>query len=112
MVRVIANENSGALKHGKIHCVPLQHLSNDHSDYGCMAAVFLQHEILCELSCAIEIYYKKRQKPEQKQLNSETPLDLKTPCTLEPILPAVCEKNCFPISLLSQRKTTLVNNKN
>ena len=34
----------------------------------------------------------------QKQLNSETPCDLKTPHTLEPILPAVCEKNfsaCF-----------------
>ena len=28
-----------------------------------------------------------------KQLNPETPCDLKTPRTLEPILPAVCVKN-------------------
>ena len=33
---------------------------------------------------------------QQKQLNSETSRDLKTPRTLEPILPAVCEKNVFP----------------
>ena len=32
---------------------------------------------------------------QQKQLNSETPRDLKTPRTLELILPAVCEKNVF-----------------
>ena len=32
---------------------------------------------------------------QQKQLNSETPCDLKKPCTLEPILPAMCEKNVF-----------------
>ena len=66
MVRVIANENSGALKHGKIHCVPLQHLSNDHSDYGCMAAVFLQHEILCVSSPAPSKYITKSDKNQNK----------------------------------------------
>ena len=45
---------------------------------------------------------------QQKKLNSETPRDLKTPRTLEPILPAVCGKKPFPLlSFLSQRKTTL-----
>ena len=54
-------------------------------------------------------YLQKTQKPcraggrgrsgnggrQQKQLNPETPCDLKTPHTLEPILPAVCEKYVF-----------------
>ena len=37
------------------------------------------------------------------------PCDLKTPRTLEPILPAMCEKNvfCFLILFISQLKTTL-----
>ena len=32
---------------------------------------------------------------QQRQLNSEKPCDLKTPCTLKPILLAVCEKKVF-----------------
>ena len=34
---------------------------------------------------------------QQRQLNSETPCDLKTPSTLKPILLAVCEKSIFCI---------------
>ena len=45
---------------------------------------------------------------QKKQPNSETPCDQKTPRTLDPILPALFEKDCFPLrSFLSQRKTTL-----
>ena len=42
---------------------------------------------------------------QQKQMNSETPCDLKAPHTLEPILPAVCEKNilCFVRSSASRK---------
>ena len=37
-----------------------------------------------------------------KQLNSETPCDLKTPHTLKPILPAMCEKIRFSTSFVPQ----------
>ena len=38
---------------------------------------------------------KKEKGRRKKQLKSETPYDLKTPRSLEPMLPAVCEKNVF-----------------
>ena len=42
-----------------------------------------------------------------EQLNSETPCDQKTPRKLEPILPSLGEKFCFPLhSFLSVPKTT------
>ena len=92
--------------------------------YGCN--LFTARDLVCDLSFAIELYNKKNQNKgiikkrsakrrsgnggrQRKQLNSEMPRDLKTPYTLEPILPAVCEKKCFLLlSFLSQRKTTLI----
>ena len=128
-VRAIVNENGGVPRHGTTHRVPLQHLLNDRLDYSCMAAIFSQHEILCAISPSPSNYITKNKKNQnkgiikkrsakrrsgnggrqRKQLNSEMPRDLKTPYTLEPILPAVCEKKCFLLlSFLSQRKTTLI----
>ena len=37
---------------------------------------------------------------QQKYLNSETPPNLKTPCTLKPIPPAMCEKLLLPLDIL------------
>ena len=128
-VRAIVNENGGVARHGKTHRIPLQHLLKwllALRLYGCN--LFTARDLVCDLSFAIEMYNKKQEKPEQrdhkknaqqkegqamaegnkKLLNSEMPRDLKTPYTLQPILPAVCEKKCFLLlSFLSQRKTTL-----
>lgn len=52
---MIANENGGVPKHGKIHRVPLQHLSTDRL-YGWN--LFTAPDLVRELSLAIEIYYK------------------------------------------------------
>ena len=40
---------------------------------------------------------------QQKQLNSGTPCDQKTPRKLEPILPALCEKGLLSASFVPQR---------